>query len=46
MMWVIRYLAKNTSVKNLDHQRMVIERIENGAKTSKQPYGFNWSIRE
>jgi hypothetical protein len=25
---------------------MVIERIENGAKTGKQPYGFNWSIKE
>jgi DNA polymerase III epsilon subunit-like protein len=46
MMWVIRYLAKNTSIKNLDHQKMVIERIEYGAKTGKQPYSFNWSIKE
>lgn len=46
MMWIIRYCAKNTSVKNLTHQQMVKDRIIAGATTGKQPYGFSWSIKE
>ena len=46
MMWVIRYLARNVSIKNLTHQQMVKDRIRVGADTGKQPYGFTWTIKE
>ena len=46
MMWVIRYLGRGVSIKNLDHQKAVKERILTGVKAKKQPYGFAWTIKE
>lgn len=44
--WAIRYLTKGMSIKNLDHQKLVEDRIRAGALSGKMPYSFNWSIRE
>lgn len=46
MMWVIRYMSKEMSIKNLTHHEIVKERIKYGAETGKQPYGMSWSIKE
>lgn len=46
MMWVIRYMSKGMSIKNLAHHEIVKERIKYGAETGKQPYGMSWSIKE
>ena len=46
MMWTIKYFGKNVSIKNLDHQQMVMDRIRAGAASGKQPYGLSWGIKE
>lgn len=46
MLWLLRYMTKNMSVKNLNHQEMVRERIRIGLTTNKNPYGFTWESRE
>lgn len=46
MLWLLRYMTKGMSVKNLKHQEMVRERIRIGIKTDKNTYGFSWESRE
>lgn len=46
MLWLLRYMTKGMSVKNLKHQEMVRERIRLGLTTDKNPYGFTWEGRE
>jgi hypothetical protein len=46
MMWVIKYLGRGVSIKNLDHQNAVKQRILAGIQTKKQPYGFAWTMKE
>ena len=46
MLWLLRYMTKGMSVKNLTHQQMVRERIRIGINTDKQSYGFAWESRE
>ena len=46
MLWLLRYMTRGMSVKNLKHQEMVRERIKIGIKTDKNTYGFSWESRE
>jgi hypothetical protein len=42
MLWVLRYLSKNLSVKKIEHQNNVYNRLEEGFTGKKQPWGFSW----
>lgn len=42
MLWVLRYLSKNLSVKKIEHQNTVYNRLEEGFIGKKQPWGFSW----
>lgn len=44
MMWIIRYCSKGMSIKKLDHQDLVKERIKLGINSEKRSYGFTWNI--
>ena len=45
-LWLLRYMTKGMSVKNLKHQEIVRERIRIGLTTNKSPYGFVWESRK
>lgn len=42
MLWILRYLSKGLSVKKVEHQNIVYNRLEEGFAGKKQPWGFSW----
>lgn len=43
MLWVLRYISKGLSVKKLDHQQKVYEKLEEGFRGGHTPWGFAWT---
>lgn len=43
MLWVLRYLSKGLSVKNLTHQEIVKQRLEEGYAGNKKPWSCIWT---
>lgn len=45
VLWVLRYVSKNLSVKNLTHRETVLARLEEGFSGKKMPWGFSWTLK-
>jgi DNA polymerase III epsilon subunit-like protein len=46
VLWVMRYLSKGMSPKNLDHYDIVKRKIEKGINEGALSYNFSWSKKE
>jgi hypothetical protein len=46
ILWVMKYASKGMSPKNLNHYKIIRNRIEASNKIGNGPYGFTWKIKE
>ena len=46
ILWVMRYVSKGMSPKNLAHYETIRAKLEKASETGATPYGFSWTVKK